>query len=201
MEVCHLKKLMLLVLAAGMLFLPLAACAGEEQEPITSSPAALQESSQNASSALKKTEPVSQTESGVSSSAGSSGAVPAASAAQEDTLLEIVVNGQTFLADFEDTQAAESLAEMLPISLSMTDWQGAAKQFSLPSEFPIAEEVFSSMRAGQLVLEDTSTLCLFYQNSDEGGSYTPLAVVRDPEGLSQAMAGETAAISFQMVTG
>lgn len=196
-----MKKLMLLVLAAGMLFLPLAACAGEEQEPIASSQAALQESSQDASSALKKTEPVSQTESGVSSSAGSSGAVPDASAAQEDTLLEIVVNGQTFLADFEDTQAAEALAEMLPISLGMTDWQGAAKQFSLPSEFPITEEVFSSMRAGQLVLEDTSTLCLFYQNSDEGGSYTPLAVVREPEGLSQAMAGETAAISFQMVTG
>ena len=134
-----MKKHMLLVLAAGMLFLPLAACAGEEQEPIASSQAALQESSQDASSALKKTESVSQTESGVSFSAGSSGAVPDASAAQEDTLLEIVVNGQTFLAD--------------------------------------------------------------YQNSDEGGSYTPLAVVREPEGLSQAMAGETAAISFQMVTG
>ena len=90
---------------------------------------------------------------------------------------------------------------MLPISLVMADQNGVVKCYGLPSALPEAAEDFSTVPAGQLVLEGTGGLRLFYQESPAGGSYTPLATLRETEGLAQALAGESVEVTLQLVTG
>ena len=121
--------------------------------------------------------------------------------APEETLLQIAVGGETFLADLADTAAAQEIASMLPISLVMADQNGVVKCYDLPSALPEAAEDFSTVPAGQLVLEGTGGLRLFYQESPAGGSYTPLATLRETEGLAQALAGESVEVTLQLVTG
>ena len=62
------------------------------------------------------------------------------------------------------------------------DQNGVVKRYDLPSALPEAAEDFSTVPAGQLVLEGTGGLRLFYQESPAGGSYTPLATLRETEG-------------------
>ena len=63
------------------------------------------------------------------------------------------------------------------------------KRYDLPSALPEAAEDFSSVPAGQLVLEGTGGLRLFYQESPAGGSYTPLATLRETEGTCPGLGG------------
>ena len=104
-----------------------------------------------------------------------------------------------FFACLEDTEAAKALGEMLPMSLEMSDWQGNAKRFQLPSVLPEEAEEYPSVSGGALMLEGSGTLCLFYQEDSQGGTYTPIGEVEEPEGLAQALAGDRVEVSFQLV--
>lgn len=117
----------------------------------------------------------------------------------QKTVLQITVGGSSFIADFADTEAAQALAEMLPMSLEMSDWEGVAKRFDLPSVMPEAGEEMSKIQQGQILLEGSGSLCLFYTDASQSGKYTPIATVREPEGLAQAMEGNSVEVSFQLV--
>ncbi len=129
-------------------------------------------------------------------------ASPAESTASStgETLLRIDVGGQVFYGEFQSTEAAKALKEMLPMTLEMTDQEGMSKRFELPSVLTQTEEEYPSVQEGDVLLEGSGTLCFFYQEDSQGGSYTPIATVREPEGLSQALAGERVEVSFQVVT-
>lgn len=117
----------------------------------------------------------------------------------QKTVLQITVGGSSFVADFADTEAAQALAEMLPMSLEMSDWEGVAKRFDLPSVMPEAGEELSKIQQGQILLEGSGSLFLFYTDASQSGNYTPIATVRKPKGLAQAMAGNSVEVSFQLV--
>ena len=195
------RKRAILFIAAGALLLSLAAC---NSQPTNSS----QKSSQ------KGNEPVSsissvipEDSSKVVGESPSPSATPTAgpkektesSQNEEEVLLQISVGGQVFLADLASTEAAQSLSEMLPMSLEMSDWQSTAKVFELPSVMPEAAEEYSQVPAGQLLLKGSGSLYLFYQTSDQPENYTPIAIIQDPTGLSQALSGETMEVSFQLI--
>lgn len=118
----------------------------------------------------------------------------------EEMVLQITVGQHVFIADLADTEGARALGDMLPMTLGMSDWDGVAKRFELPSVLPETAEKFSSIQQGQLFLDVSSGLCLFYQDSDQSGSYTLIATVREPEALSQAMVGDTVEVTFELVT-
>lgn len=190
-----MKKHMLPLLLAAFFALSLTACNTQE----TGSSSQLesgQESSQLSSAPSPSPSQVEAPSSGPDAREGDS-----QPSAPEETLLQIAVGGEIFLADLADTAAAQEIASMLPISLVMADQNGVVKRYDLPSALPEAAEDFSTVPAGQLVLEGTGGLRLFYQESPAGGSYTPLATLRETEGLAQALAGESVEVTLQLVTG
>ena len=187
-----MKKHMLPLLLAAFFALSLAACNTQETGSSSRLESA-QESSQLSSAPSPSPSQVEAPSSGPDAREGDS-----QPSAPEETLLQIAVGGETFLAD---TAAAQEIASMLPISLVMADQNGVVKCYDLPSALPEAAEDFSTVPAGQLVLEGTGGLRLFYQESPAGGSYTPLATLRETEGLAQALAGESVEVTLQLVTG
>lgn len=117
----------------------------------------------------------------------------------QKTRLQITVGDQVFLGDLAETSAAESLVEMFPMTLGMGDWNAVAKSFSLPSTLPEEPENFAALQPGQLVLQGSGELLLVYGETSQGGSYTPLATVEEPQGLAQALSGQMVEVSFQMI--
>ena len=185
-----------MLLFAGFLVLFLAACGGTDTVSKIESQTATQGPSSSASQLEVEESPQVATPS-------PDVPTPSPQASQVEagkTVLRITVGGQTFTADLEDTAAAQALTEMLPMTLVMNDWQGVAKRFDLPSTFPESAQEVTSLNSGQLVLEGTGTLCLFYQPDAQGGSYTPLASVREADALEQAMEGEAVEVTFDLGT-
>ena len=183
-----------MLLLAGFLVLFLAACDGTDTVSKTESQTATQGPSSSASQLEVEESPQVATPS-------PDVPTPSPQASQIEagkTVLRITVGGQTFTADLEDTAAAQALTEMLPMTLVMDDWQGVAKRFDLPSTFPESAQEVTSLNSGQLVLD--GTLCLFYQPDAQGGSYTPLASVREADALEQAMEGEAVEATFDLGT-
>ena len=178
-----MKKHMLPLLLAAFFALSLAACNTQETDSSSRLESA-QESSQLSSAPSPSPSQVEAPSSGPDAREGDS-----QPSAPEETLLQIAVGGETFLAELADTAAARELASMLPISLVMADQNGVVKCYDLPSTLPEAAEDFSG------------GLRLFYQESPAGGSYTPLATLRETEGLAQALAGESVEVTLQLVTG
>lgn len=119
----------------------------------------------------------------------------------QGTQLQIVVGDHVFLGELAETQAANSLAEMLPMALGMSDWRSVAKSFVLPSALPEEPETVSSLQPGQLVLGDSGELLLFYGEYSQGGDVTPLAALEDPEGLAEVLEGQNVEVSFQRMEG
>lgn len=144
-----MKKHMLPLLLAAFFALSLAACNTQETGSSSRLESA-QESSQLSSAPSPSPSQVEAPSSGPDAREGDS-----QPSAPEETLLQIAVGGETFLADLADTAAAQELASMLPISLVMADQNGVVKCYDLPSALPEAAEDFSSVPAGQLVLEGT----------------------------------------------
>ena len=135
-----MRKRAILFITAGALLLSLAAC---NSQPTNSS----QKSSQ------KGNEPVSsissvipEDSSKVVGESPSPSATPTAgpkektesSQNEEEVLLQITVGGQVFLADLASTEAAQSLSEMLPMSLEMSDWQRESPRQAPPRTTPAA---------------------------------------------------------------
>ena len=113
-----MKKHMLPLLLAAFFALSLAACNTQETDSSSQLESA-QESSQLSFAPSPSPSQVEAPSSGPDAREGDSQL-----SAPEETLLQIAVGGETFLADLADTAAAQEIASMLPISLVMADQNG-----------------------------------------------------------------------------
>ena len=191
-----MKKHMLPLLLAAFFALSLAACNTQETGSSSRLESA-QESSQLSSAPSPSPSQVEAPSSGPEAREGDS-----QPSAPEETLLQIAVGGETFLADLADTAAAQEIASMLPISLVMADQNGVVKCYDPPQRLARGGGgLFHCSSGAQLVLEGTGGCGCFIRSSPAGGSYTPLATLRETEGLAQALAGESVEVTLQLVTG
>lgn len=202
-----MKKRWSLFLGAVFLAVLITGCGGTEKETSGSS-AQMEQPASAVSSSLESSQiesvpsqspPASSSE--VSSQIPEQQTVESSSTVVQGTQLQIMVGDQVFLGKLAEIQAANSLAEMFPMTLGMTDWKSVAKSFVLPSALPEEPETVTSLQPGQLVLGESGELLLFYGEYTQGGDFTPLATVEDPEGLAEALEGQSVEVSFQMTKG
>lgn len=197
------KQILLLMMAVILMAISFSACADKQSEnslTIKETPSAKGEEESDLSSFIPSVSPKASTVPTPTVAPSKETKESGNESQTEETVLQITVGQQVFIADFADTEGAQALGDMLPMTLAMSDWEGVAKRFELPSILPETAEAFSSTQQGQLLLDGSSELCLFYQDSGQTGSYTLLATVREPEGLLQAMAGDTVEVAFELVT-
>lgn len=88
-------------------------------------------------------------------------------------------------------------AEMLPLTLDMSELNGNEKYFYLDSDLPAMAEPVGDIRNGDFMLYGANCLVLFYDSFSTGYSYTSLGRVENPEGLSAALGSGGAVITFR----
>ncbi len=202
-----MKKRASLFLGAVFLATLIAGCGSAEKET-SESGAQVERPTSAVSSSLESSQIESvPTKSPAASSPKASSQIPeqqtveSSSTVVQGTQLQIMVGDQVFLGKLAEIQAANSLAEMFPMTLGMSDWKSVAKSFVLPSALPEEPETVTSLQPGQLVLGESGELLLFYGEYTQGGDFTLLATVEDPEGLAEALEGQSVEVSFQMTEG
>lgn len=111
--------------------------------------------------------------------------------------IEIAVNGETFSAILNDNEAARAFAEMLPLTLDMSDYSGFEKVGSLETSLP-TDNRQTTTQSGDIVLYNGNQIVIFYGSNS--WSYTRLGKVDDLSGWEEALGGGDVTVTIQVVS-
>lgn len=111
--------------------------------------------------------------------------------------IEIVVGDNVFSATLYDSEAATAFAEMLPLTLDMTELNGNEKYYYLDTTLPTNASRPSGIQAGDIMLYGNNCLVLFYESFSTSYSYTPLGRLDDAQGLAAALGQGNVQVTFR----
>lgn len=109
------------------------------------------------------------------------------------TKLKIEVGGHSFTATLEQNDATAALVDMLPLTISMSDYSGFEKVGSLGASLPTSNAQTTTY-AGDVVLYNGNQIVIFYGNNS--WSYTRLAHVDDLTGWAEALGSGDVTVTF-----
>lgn len=116
---------------------------------------------------------------------------------EDDLNISIEVGGKTFSAELYDNEAAQAFAEMLPLTLDMSELNGNEKYYYLDSSLPAAPNIPDGIKEGDIMLYGSECVVLFYKSFSTSYSYTPLGKVKDTQGLAQALGTGGITVTFR----
>ena len=121
------------------------------------------------------------------------------SAAKEEKILniEITVQDKTFSAILYENETAEKFAEMLPLTLDMSELNGNEKYFYLSDNLPTNSKRPDKINSGDIMLYGSSCLVLFYDSFSTSYSYTPIGHIDDTDGLAKALGKGGVTVTFK----
>lgn len=132
------------------------------------------------------------------STAATSAAPAVTTAPEEETemqKLNVEVSGRVFTATLESNAAAQAFADMLPLTVAMSDYGGFEKVGSLGTRLPASNSQMTTA-AGDIVLYNSNQIVVFYGSNS--WSYTRLARIDDLNGWSAALGGDPVDITFSL---
>ncbi|MDO5854076.1 MAG: cyclophilin-like fold protein [Thermoplasmata archaeon] len=112
-----------------------------------------------------------------------------------DTIL-MTVGDATFTVTLADTDAARALAAMLPMTVTMSEYNGNEKYVYLDTTFPTAHSRVGTISAGDVMLYQDDCVVVFYESFSTSYSYTRLGTVDDPIGLAEALGSGSVTVTF-----
>ena len=116
---------------------------------------------------------------------------------EDDLNISIEVGGKAFSAELYDNEAAQAFAEMLPLTLDMSELNGNEKYYYLDSSLPAAPHVPDGIKEGDIMLYGSECVVLFYKSFSTSYSYTPLGKVKDAQRLAQALGTGGITVTFR----
>lgn len=111
--------------------------------------------------------------------------------------IEITVQDRTFYAELYDNETAEKFAEMLPLTLNMSELNGNEKYFYFSDDLPSKQKRTDKIYSGDIMLYGSDCLVLFYDSFSTSYSYTPIGHIDDADGLAEALGKGGVTVSFQ----
>ena len=115
-----------------------------------------------------------------------------------DAKLEVVVGDDVFTATLADTEAAREFAQMLPMTISMSDYGGFEKVGSLGKNLTADNSQITTV-AGDIVLYNGNNIVMFYGSNS--WSYTRLGKIDDLTGWASALGSGGVNITFRLTNG
>lgn len=112
--------------------------------------------------------------------------------------IEITVNGKSFSASLCENEASKAFADLLPLTLEMSELNGNEKYCYLDSSLPADSKKPNKINSGDLMLYGSNCIVLFYDSFSTSYSYTPLCRVENPEGLNNALGNGGVTVSFRI---
>lgn len=109
------------------------------------------------------------------------------------TKLKIEVGGHSFTATLEQNDATAALVDMLPLTISMSDYSGFEKVGSLGASLPTSNAQ-TTTQEGDVVLYNGNQIVIFYGSNS--WSYTRLAHVDDLTDWADALGSGDVTVTF-----
>lgn len=112
--------------------------------------------------------------------------------------MKITIANTSFTATLAPNPTATAFKVMLPLTLTMDDFNSNEKVCSLSNSLPTAVSSPGTIRAGDLMLYGSSSIVLFYETFSTPYSYTRIGAIDDPSGLRAALGSGSVTLKFEM---
>ncbi len=110
----------------------------------------------------------------------------------------MTIGAQRLVITLDDSEASRALAQLLPLTLNMSELNANEKYANLPQRLPTRAARLSTIRNGDLMLYGTDTLVIFYQTFESTYSYTRIGRVDSPDELAEALGRGDVTIHFSV---
>ena len=116
----------------------------------------------------------------------------------ENTMqINVIVGAKTFTATLADCETGRAFAQLLPLTLSMTELNGNEKYHYLDSPLPTDSYQPGTIHVGDLMLYGNNCVVLFYETFSSSYSYTRIGSIDDPAGLAAALGSGNVSVQFE----
>jgi hypothetical protein len=116
----------------------------------------------------------------------------------DSTNLKITIGTNRFNATVYSNATATAFKTKLPLTINMRDLNENEKYFDLPDNLPANATNPGSVQTGDLMLYGSNTLVLFYKTFSTSYTYTRIARVDNPSGLSTALGSGNVIVTFEL---
>ena len=93
--------------------------------------------------------------------------------------IKVIVNGKTYNAKIEENETAQSLVNMLPLELNMSELNGNEKYIYLNKTLPTNSYNPKHIKAGDIMLYGNDCLVVFYKSFDTPYSYSKIGHIEN----------------------
>lgn len=111
--------------------------------------------------------------------------------------MRITIGDATFSATLATSASVTAFKAMLPLTLSMSDFNSNEKVAGLPHSLTAAATNSGTISAGDIMLYGSSSLVLFYETFFTSYSYTKLGRIDNTAGLKAALGSGNVTIKFE----
>ena len=116
----------------------------------------------------------------------------------ENTMqINVTVGTKTFTATLADSETGRAFAQLLPMTLSMTELNGNEKYHYLDSSLPTDSYQPGTIQAGDLMLYGNNCVVLFYETFSSSYSYTRIGSIDNPAGLAAVLGSGNVSVRFE----
>ncbi|WP_079228189.1 cyclophilin-like fold protein [Pseudomonas putida] len=126
-----------------------------------------------------------------------SGCVIAAPEPKEE-LMWMTIGEKRFAITLDDNESARALAQLLPLTLDMTELNANEKYATLPQRLPTRAARPGTIHNGDLMLYGNDTLVIFYQTFESTYAYSHLGRVDNPDQLIETLGKGNVSVHFSM---
>lgn len=112
--------------------------------------------------------------------------------------MTVTINDEEFQATLYDNETTEAFKELLPLDITMDDFNSNEKEYQLEDSLPTNEQSVDSIQTGDLMLYGPNTVVLFYDSFSTSYSYTRLGTLDDPEDLAETVGSDSVTVHFQL---
>lgn len=115
---------------------------------------------------------------------------------QTEDRMWMTLGEQRFAITLDDGEASRALAQLLPLTLDMSELNANEKYASLPQRLPTRAVRPGTIHNGDLMLYGADTLVIFYRTFESTYSYTRIGRVDSPNELAEALGQGDVTIHF-----
>lgn len=110
--------------------------------------------------------------------------------------IQMIINDHSFNVTLDNTEAAQQFKQLLPLELTMEEFNGNEKHGRLPSRLSTNTERPGVIHNGDLLLYGNNTLVIFYLTFNSSYSYTRIGKVDEPSTLKDLLGLNDVTIIF-----
>lgn len=112
--------------------------------------------------------------------------------------MKITIGSTRFTATLATNTSATAFKAMLPLTLSMSDYNNNEKVAALPGSLTTTATTRGTIWAGEIMLYGSNSLVLFYETFSSSYSYTKIGQIDNTTGLKAALGRGNVTIKFEL---